>query len=351
MREAAADLPLAAAYARFVSRRLVLIAALGVATVAAFLADVATGASNLSALDIVLGLFDADHLDRAQNVVLWKIRLPVAAMALAVGASLGLAGAEMQTVLGNPLASPFTLGISHAATLGASLAIVFGFAIPGFGGGWTIPAAAFVFALGATALVQALSLRQGAGAQTVVLFGIALGFAANALVWLVQYMASSDAVQQIVFWTMGSLSRATWPHVGIVAAVLALCLPLAMSQAWPMTALRAGEDHARALGIPVERLRLIALARVSLLAAVAVAFAGTIGFVGLVAPHIARLLVGEDHRFSLPASALAGGLMLCLASLASKAIAPGTILPVGIVTAIVGIPLFMAMLFSQGRPK
>ena len=351
MTEDAVDLPLAAAYARFVRRRVLLVLALGIATLAAFLADISTGASVLPLADIVHGLIDPGHLDRAQRVVLWDIRLPTACMALAVGAGLGLAGAEMQTVLANPLASPFTLGVSHAATLGASLAIVFGVSVPGLGGAWAIPVAAFAFALAATLIVQALASRQGAGAQTVVLFGIALGFAANALVWLVQYVASADAVQQIVFWSMGSLIRATWGQVGIVATVFVLCLPLALSRAWSLTALRAGEEHARAIGIGVERLRLATLARVSLMAAVAVAFVGTIGFVGLVAPHIARILVGEDHRFSLPASALAGGLMLCLASLASKTIAPGTILPVGIVTAIVGIPMFLGLLLSQGRAK
>jgi len=349
--EAAADLPLAEAYARFVNRRVLLVAALAAATAMAFFADVATGASALSLSDIVRGLFDPDRLDRVQRVVLWDIRLPTACMAFAVGAGLGLAGAEMQTVLANPLASPFTLGVSHAATLGASLAIVFGLGIPGLGGAWAVPAAAFAFALAATLMVQALAGRQGAGAQTVVLFGIALGFAANALVWLVQYMASADAVQQIVFWSMGSLTRATWAHVGIVTAVFAVCLPFALSRAWSLTALRAGEEHARAIGIGVERLRLATLTRVSLMAAVAVAFVGTIGFVGLVAPHIARILVGEDHRFSLPASALAGSLILCLASLASKTIAPGIILPVGIVTAIVGIPMFVGLLISQGRAK
>ena len=149
-----------------------------------------------------------------------------------------------------------------------------------------------------------------------------------------QYLASADAVQQIVFWSMGSLARATWAHVGLVAAVLAACLPLSLRRAWAMTALRAGEDHARAIGIGVEGLRLATLTRVSVLAAAAVAFVGTIGFVGLVAPHVARMLLGEDHRFLLPGAALAGGLMLSLASLASKTLAPGTLLPVGIVTAI-----------------
>ncbi len=346
-----AEASLAAQYARIVGRRTLLLAALAAATLAAFVADLATGAAGLPLAEVLTGLVAPESLGRAARVVVWDIRLPAACMALAVGGALGLAGAEMQTALANPLASPFTLGVAHAAALGASLAIVWGFAVPGVGGAWTLPLAAFVFAMAATLLVQGLSARQGAGTQTVVLFGVALGFAANALMWLVQYMASADAVQQIVFWSMGSLARATWAHVGLVAAALGLCLPLALRRAWAMTALRAGEHHARALGIGVEGLRLAVLGRVSVLAAVAVAFVGTIGFVGLVAPHVARMLLGEDHRFLLPGSALAGALMLSLASLASKTLAPGTLLPVGIVTAIVGIPMFVGLLLAQGRRR
>lgn len=347
----AAAATLSARYARVVGRRAALLAALAAATLAAFVADVSTGAAGLPLAEVLNGLVAPDSLGRAARVVLWEIRLPAACMALAVGAALGLSGVEMQTVLANPLASPFTLGVAHAAALGASLAIVSGVALPGLDAEWTLPVAAFVFAFGATLLVQGLSARQGAGAQTVVLFGVAMGFAANALMWLVQYMASADAVQQIVFWSMGSLARATWAHVGLVGAVLALCLPLALRRAWAMTALRAGEEHARAIGIGVEGLRLAVLARTSVLAAVAVAFVGAIGFVGLVAPHIARMLLGEDHRFLLPGAALAGALMLSLASLASKTLAPGTLLPVGIVTAVVGIPMFVGLLLAQGRRR
>ena len=337
---------LSAQYARVVGRRALLLAALAAATVAALLADLATGAAGLPLAEVLGGLVDPASLGRAARVVLWEIRLPAAIMALGVGAALGLAGAEMQTALANPLASPFTLGVAHAATLGASLAIVWG-----LGGAWSLPLMAFAFAMAATLMVQGLAARQGAAAQTVVLFGIALGFAANALLWLVQYMASADAVQQIVFWSMGGLARATWTHAGVVFAALGLCLPLALRRAWAMTALRAGEDHARAIGIGVEGLRLAVLARVSVLAAVAVAFVGAIGFVGLVAPHVARMLLGEDHRFLLPGSALAGALMLSLASLASKSLVPGTLLPVGIVTAIVGIPMFLGLLLAQGRRR
>ncbi|MBW7901751.1 MAG: iron ABC transporter permease [Rhodocyclaceae bacterium] len=340
---------LAAAYRRFSFLRQLLLAALALALLASLVADVATGPSRFPLADVWRGLVDAASLSPAQAVILWDVRLPYAVMAVFVGASLGLAGAEMQTVLNNPLASPFTLGVSAAATFGASLAIVLGFDLFGLGQHLAIPFLAFLFAAAATLLIQALARSYGATVDTVVLFGIALLFTFEALGWLLQFIADSDALQQIVFWTMGSLARATWPKIAVVATVFAVCLAFSLRQVWVMTALRGGEEQARSFGVAVERLRLIVLLRVSLLAAAALAFVGTIGFVGLVGPHIARLLLGEDHRFFLPGAALAGALMLSLASIASKSLIPGVVLPIGIVTALVGVPLFMALILGRRR--
>jgi iron complex transport system permease protein len=341
--------PLARLYSRFVLRRLLLTAAMAAAVAVALVLDIGTGPSFFPLSDIVAGLLNRQAIPRAQGVILWDVRLPQAVMAVVVGAALGLAGAEMQTGLNNPLASDTTLGVSAAATLGAAIAIVFQVSLPGLGPTAVIPASAFVFAAGSILLINLLARAYGAAVDTVILFGIAMYFALHALVWLVQFIADADALQQIVFWTMGSLGRATWEKVGAVALVLAVCLPLSLRHAWAMTALRAGEDHARSFGIAVDRLRLLVLLRASLLAATAVAFVGTIGFIGLIGPHIARLALGEDHRFFLPGAALAGALVLSLASIASKAIIPGLVLPVGIVTALVGIPLFMALVLRRRR--
>lgn len=340
---------LAQGYARFVRRRVWIMAAMAVALVASLLTDIATGPAALPIHTILSGLIDPESLSRPLRVILWDVRLPYAIMAVIVGASLGLAGAEMQTALNNPLASPFTLGVSAAATLGAALAIVFGVSKLGLSATVLIPAMAFAFAAGTAVLVQFLAKLRGAGVETVVLFGIALVFALNALVALVQFVADADTLQQIVFWSMGSLSRATWGKIMVVAIVFGLCFPFALRQVWAMTALRAGEAQAASLGIDVDRLRLVVMLRSSLLAAAAVSFVGTIGFVGLVGPHMARLMLGEDHRFYLPGAALCGALVLSLASIASKTIIPGLIIPVGIVTSLVGIPLFVALIFGKGR--
>jgi len=340
---------LAAGYRRFVQFRRLALVGLGIAVVLSLALDITIGPSHFPLRDVFAGLWDTSTLSAAQTVILWDIRLPYAVMAVLVGGSLGLAGAEIQTALHNPLASPFTLGMSAAATFGAALAIVLGLSLFGLGEIYAVTLFAFLSASGAALLILALSRSFGASVETVVLFGIALLFTFEALVWLLQFIADSDALQEIVFWTMGSLSRANWEKIAVVAAVLALSLILSLRQVWAMSALCGGEDQARSLGVPVERLRLAVLLRASLLSATAMAFVGAIGFVGLVGPHIARLLLGEDHRYFLPGSALAGALMLSLASSLSKGLIPGVVLPIGIVTALVGVPMFVTLILSRRK--
>ncbi len=329
-------------------RRWAMIAGLAVLALLAVVWDIGSGPSTLKGMDVLIGLWRPGQLPRGLQVVLWDVRLPVALMAVLVGASLALAGTEMQTILGNPLAEPFTLGVSSSAALGAALAIVLDWGIPGISPVWIVSGNAFVFAVGAMALLQLLSRWSGAQAQTLVLFGIAIGFTAGALLSLVQFVASEDALQQLVFWSMGSLARADWQSVTVMAAVLALVLPFSWRAGHALTALRLGDERAHSFGIDVASLRRWTLVRISLLAAVAVGFVGTIGFVGLVGPHVARMLVGEGHRHLLPASAVVGAIMMSLASVVSKALIPGILLPVGIVTALVGLPVFMSLILRRG---
>lgn len=335
-----------AGYDRSIARRSILVAILALAVAMAFVADLVTGPSSLGVTDALHGLFFPETLSRPMQIILHDVRLPQALMALLVGAALALAGAEMQTILNNPLASPFTLGVSSAASFGAALAIVLGVGLP-LAGMWLVPFNAFIFALGSVLLLQALATMRGTGTETLVLFGIAMVFTFNALVALVQFVASQEALQQLVFWSMGSLSRASWSTLSILAALLAMVIPFSMAASWKMTALRLGEDRAASFGIDVARLRFLSLLRVSILASASVAFVGTIGFIGLVGPHIARLLVGEDHRFFLPASILTGALVMSLSSVLAKVIVPGAVMPVGIVTALIGVPFFVALIFVR----
>ncbi|WP_417798218.1 FecCD family ABC transporter permease [Terasakiella pusilla] len=340
---------LAADYRRLTLNRMIWLGLMFCVLVFIVMLNVSIGPAKLSFGQIVTGVFNSAALTDNENLILWQLRLPYALMAVCVGACLGLAGAEMQTVLNNPLASPTTLGVMHAATFGASLAIVFKFIPFGLPENYVVPFCAFTGAIGAVLFIQYFSKRFGATVDTVILVGIAMFFALEAMISLIQFVADSDSLQQMVFWTMGSLARATWEKVGIVFLVFAVCLPFSIRQVWKMTALRGGEEYAKSFGISVERLRLIVLFRVSVMTAVAVAFTGVIGFVGLVGPHISRLAFGEDHRFYLPGAALAGAFILAGASILSKTIVPGILIPDGIVTALIGIPLFLGLLINQKR--
>jgi iron complex transport system permease protein len=335
------------AYGRSIRARVAVLCVLAAAMVLAMLGDIVTGPSSLGVGDALRGLLYPHELSAPQRVIIWDVRLPQALMALLVGGALALAGAEMQTILNNPLASPFTLGVSSAASLGAALAIVLGLGLPGIDSVWLVSANAFVFAFGSVLLLQFLARLRGTGSETLVLFGIALVFTFNALVALIQFVATQEALQQLVFWSMGSLSRATWDKLLVMAVVVGAVLPFSLRSSWKMTALRLGEDRARSFGVNVVRMRFFSLCRVSILAATSVAFVGTIGFIGLVGPHVARLLVGEDHRFFFPASVLTGALLMALSSVGSKVIVSGAVIPVGIVTALIGVPFFVGLIFFR----
>lgn len=327
------------------------IVALVIATLISFCFDISIGPSSLNIKDVVNALFNIGEVEKSTEIIVWQVRMPYATMALLVGMALSLAGAEMQTILNNPLASPFTLGVSAAASLGAGLAIIMGISIPFLSENWAVSGNAFLFAFASVLLLQALAKWRGASVDVLVLFGIALVFTFNALQALLHFIASPEALQQLVFWNMGSLARSNWDKVQILALVTVVIVPFSMSSSWKMTALRFGEERARSLGINTKKLRFFSMLRISFLAATAVSFVGTIGFIGLVGPHIARMLVGEDHRFWFPTSLLAGALIMSLASIASKVIVPGTLIPVGVVTALVGIPVFLSLIIRKGKKQ
>lgn len=334
-------------YQQVFQKRVFILFALVAAIVISVGADILLGGAGLTWQELYTALLHPSQADATTQVIVWHVRMPYALMAVAIGLGLGLSGAEMQTILNNPLASPFTLGISSAAAFGASLAIVLDLSIPGVPLNWVITVNAFIFAVFSALLLDAVARWGALGTSSLVLFGIALVFSFNALVSLMQFVASAEDLQGLIFWTMGNLSRSTWPKVGIMFLVVLLLLPLSLRDSWKLTALRLGEERALSFGINVQRLRLTSLIRISILAALAVSFVGTIGFIGLIAPHIARRLFGEDHRFYLPGSALIGALILSLASIASKTMFTGVLIPVGIVTSLVGVPFFLSVVLRR----
>ncbi len=334
-------------YGRRLARYRLTLVLLLVALALGFALDLLLGPSTLGLPEILAVLGDPAAAPPLHRVVLFDLRLPSAVAALLGGICLAVAGAGMQAILNNPLADPYTMGLSYAAGFGAALAIVFGVSALPFVGVYVVTANAFLFAFGTALAIYLVARLKGAGVQVIVLLGIAFFFAFIALLGLLQYLADAEALQEIVFWMFGSLGRARWDKLAMVALVMAACLPWLWLRADQLTALRLGDLQAKALGVPVERVRLEVLLCVSLLAATVVAVAGPIAFVGLVGPHIARLLVGEEQRRLLPAAALVGALVLVLADIASKAIQPGTVIPIGLVTTLIGLPIFLTLILRS----
>ena len=343
---AAAPIRAGARYRRSALRKSAFVIMAMALLVVAICVDVAVGPGFFSPGEVIQAIFRPESVSRKLAIIVWDVRLPTAVMAVLVGAMLGTAGAQMQTILRNPLADPFTLGISSAASFGAALAIYAGIGLWPAIGPFFVTGNAFLFALATSAVLFLFTRMRGVTVETFILVGIALFFTFNAMLAFIQYQASETQLQQIIFWMMGSLGRASWTKIGVCAALLAVLLPYGLSRSWMMTALGMGDDRAASLGVPVARLRLEMLASISLLAATAVAFVGTIGFVGLVGPHIARLLVGESQRYFLPVSAVAGAIILSIASTLAKGITPGVIYPIGIITALVGVPFFLSLVLS-----
>lgn len=333
-------------YRRSTWVRTAVTAVLGGLALSLFLADVAVGTSDLSIFQAIGALF-APETDPAAFIVR-EIRLPAALTAVTVGAALSLAGLLIQTITANPLASPTTLGITSGASFGAALAITAGFSIAGELWLGTV-SAAFAAALLISGAILKIGRRNGMSPAALILAGIVMNFFFMALQELLLYLASPETAQLINGWTFGNLERAGKLAAAAPAVALAAALVVTVPAVWQLTTLSMGEERAKSLGVPVEKLRLTAFASAALLVAAAVSFIGTIGFLGLVAPHIARLLLGDDQRFLIPGTAFTGAALLSGASLAAKMLSAGSLIPVGIVTSLVGVPFLFFLLIRSRR--
>ncbi|MDX1660399.1 MAG: iron ABC transporter permease [Gemmatimonadota bacterium] len=277
------------------------------------------------------------------STIVLDLRLPRVVLGALVGGSLALAGATFQALLRNPLAEPYVLGVSSGAAVGAVAAIAAGWAAAA---AWTLPAAAFVGAMGAILLVLRIGTRAGGGldVRVLLLAGVVAGTFFNACILLLLAFQEADAFRAALFWMMGSLSGAGWGSVAMLAGAAGVSLVVLVGLARSFDLIAIGEETAVHLGARVERVRITAYLIASLLTAAAVVTAGGIGFVGLVVPHAVRMTWGGDHRFLLPASFLAGAAFLPLADLFARVVvAPGE-LPLGVVTAFVGVPFFVWLL-------
>lgn len=295
-----------------------------------------------------------DDVDPSALVFL-NIRLPRLVLGLAAGAGLGMAGAIMQGIFRNPLADPGLIGVSSGAALAAGLTIVMGALwfpdLPRSLGSWALVLMAFLGGLLVTALVHALSRGEGGTRVAMMLLaGIAINALAGAGLGLLSFLATDEQLRSLQFWLLGSLGGARWSAVLLVGGLTLVALVIGLRMAHPLNALALGEAQAVLLGVAVERLKRRAVLVTALAVGVVTATTGIIGFIGLVAPHMVRLAVGPDHRWVLPGSALLGACLVVLADAVARTVAQPAELPLGVLTALVGVPFFLLLLrSSHGR--
>lgn len=325
-----------------------LFGALGIALVASLLGAVLFGAVSLSLSQVWAALTGSSDAGAGTELIVWQIRLPRALLTALVGALLAIGGAAMQGLFRNPLADPSLIGVTAGASAGASVAIVVGGgAVSGVFGLSLVSLAAFVGGMLATGLVYRLATRAGGtSVATMLLAGIAISALAGSLTSLLEFYGSNEMLRRISLWQMGGLEGANWSRVALLAAVAALVLGVLPLQARALNALLLGESEARHLGFDVDRVKRWLIVLVAGGVGVSVALAGAIAFVGLVVPHIVRLAVGPDHRALLPASALAGAVLLLWADTLARIVVAPTELPVGLIIALLGAPLFIGLLRS-----
>ncbi len=344
-------------YLRYTRRKrlFLLVSALLLAALVVY--TIGLGSTDLSVLDILGYLVHPD--DSWNSHVVWNLRLLPIMAAVVAGAALGLAGTVMQSTLRNPLASPFTLGLSNAAAFGAALAILFmdagmftNIASDGasVNNGLLTTALAFAFAMVATGIMLLLVKVTDCTPETIVLSGMAISSIFSAGLAFLQYMASDVALSGIVYWQFGSVSKVDWTQLMAIMAVLLAITSYFVYKRWDLNAMESGEDVARGLGVNIRLTRITILVLSAVLTAVVVSFMGVIGFIGLVGPHIVKRMIGNDNRFVLAGSMIVGALVLLLSYVVGS-YAFYTTVPVGIITSAIGGPLFIAILISGRRRR
>lgn len=291
------------------------------------------------------GAANADGGSEIYQRIIWSLRLPRALLAAVAGAGLALAGTVLQSLTRNPLADPWILGISSGAGVGAVLVLVLGLG----GGLLSVSGGAFIGAAGAFALVLLLAGRSlNAESSLFILAGVAVTQLLSALTSLITlWQADANATRGVMFWLLGSFSDARWSQVGLCTLLLAAALAICWLKAGELDALAFGGLTAASLGVAVAPLKLLLYGITMALTAVIVAFSGAVGFIGLTVPHVARLLVGPRHRVLLPASALCGALFAVAADTLARTLFEPRELPVGVLTALLGVPVFLALLYRK----
>lgn len=336
------------------ARLVALISALSIALVVIMVISLGVGQYSIAPTEVIGVLLQSVGIDTAwapasqtAHAVILDIRLPRIVLGLLVGAALSGAGVLMQAIFGNPLADAAVVGVSSGAALGAATSLSFGLSIFGM---WTTPLLAFVGGLVAVFTVYGIS-RSGGRTEvvTLLLTGIAINAIAGAGLGLMTFLGDASSREQIVFWQLGSLNGALWQNIALIAPLMLCGLVVALLVSKRLDLFALGERTARHLGVRVERLRIVVIVTVALLVCAAVAFAGVIGFVGLIIPHLMRMIIGPAHLPLMITSVLGGALLLVSADLIARTAVPMADLPIGMITAIVGGPFFLWLLIRTRR--
>ena len=344
-------------YRRYVSYKIGFMGLAFAGLILALAVSLSLGAAGLP-LSVVAKTLLGISVSKRFDMIVWNIRMPQALAAIVAGAGLSVAGAAMQSILRNPLGSPFTLGISQAAAFGAAFSVM----ILGSGvmqstniGSITISnpyvttILAFFFSIIAAAVIILVSRARGATPEVMVLTGVALGALFTAGTMFLQYFADDVQLAAMVFWTFGDAARASWAELGLLTAATVLISAYLLSRSWDYNAIDAGDETAKGLGVRVERVRLTGMLAASMVTAVIVSFLGVIGFVGLVVPHMVRRIIGGDNRFLMPATVICGALLLLVSDTVARMMLAPHVLPVSVLTAFMGAPAFIYLIVRGGR--
>ena len=284
------------------------------------------------------------------QIIILDLRLPRIALAIIAGVGLASSGAVMQGVLRNPLVSSYILGISAAAGFGAALSIVFGVGVLGQFGSYITVVNAFIFSFLAMLLVLGIARIRGITSTTVILAGVAVGYLFSAMLSLIQFIAPEhEAVRAVVFWLLGSFQKATWESVMVTLPIVLFALLIMMKQSWDLNVMSLGEDVATSLGVNSKRVLLVSMIVGTLATSAIISFTGVIGFICLISPHLARMIIGSDHRFLIPCCTVIGAVLLLASDTVARTIMPPVEFPVGIITSLLGVPFFIYILLSRRR--
>jgi iron complex transport system permease protein len=344
-------------YSKARGKKVLVILSVCIALLIAIVISVSLGAGSpgfFEAANVVLSrlfpFFGIDPGSQITQTIILDPRLSRIVLALVAGAGLAASGAAMQGVLRNPLVSPYILGISSAAGFGAALAIGLGIGVVTQYSAYVVVVNAFIFSIIAMLMVYGIARLRGITPESVILAGVAVGYLFSALLSLIQFVAPEHiAVRAVVFWLLGGLSSATWESILMILPIVSVATVLLIKKSWDINVMSLGEEVATSLGVNSRQVLVICLALGTLATASIIAFTGVIGFICLVAPHIARMIIGSDHRFLLPCSLAIGSLLLLCSDTLARLVLMPTEVPVGIVTSLMGVPFLLYLLMSRRR--